>query len=45
MPTLSAATREENSSGSWLPVANIHGMADALGSIIGNQLDQIHGSQ
>jgi len=27
-----------------LPVVNIHGMAAALGSIIGNQLVQIHGS-
>jgi hypothetical protein len=41
---LSAATCAENSSGSWLPVANIHGITDALASIIGNQLVQIHGS-
>jgi hypothetical protein len=34
----------ENSSGSWLPVVTIHGMVAALGSIIGNQLVQIHGS-
>jgi len=27
-----------------LPVANIHGIVEALGSIIGNQLVQIHGS-
>jgi hypothetical protein len=42
--TLSAATCEENSSVSWLPVANIHGMLAALASIIGNQLVQTHGS-
>ncbi len=29
---------------SWLPVATIHGIEAALGSIIGNQLVQIHGS-
>ena len=38
------ATCAENISGSWLPVANIHGIVEALGSIIGNQLVQIHGS-
>jgi hypothetical protein len=42
--TWSAATRDENSSGSWLPVANIHGIVAALASIIGNQLVQIHWS-
>jgi hypothetical protein len=42
--TWSAVTREENCSGSWLPVASIQGIVAALGSIIGNQLVQIHGS-